>query len=345
MYGKLINQQSPHETDLRYVLDIVGPDNPELVEFASSKQMALDLTMTNFARSYNFKKQRFIQDEIAPTKGVASKLGQFKGTGKEELDVHGSDIISDTGKTNEASFEVTETPYFVESRGRSAFISDDVIQERGAIDPMRRATIFLLGQVKRRQEIRIRNLADATVNTITPVTDWDTTATLFSDIAQGKILFENTLGLPATDLVLPSNVAEEILANSTAGTNMTGAIATAMAIADGRKLLEVLTIEGFPMNAWGFRRVHLPNAQYNSSLPGLPVVPTRIWNEDAFLFHIDNETESSTWAMQPMMLDFTVITYRDESRGTTGGVVVKVVTKRDEIEVTPEAILKFVDVT
>jgi len=336
--GILEGAQSPHETDLLYLSEQTG--DPDL-QFARSKDLALQVDLTNMIRAYKPENWTYIGDTVAPRTPVTSKSGRYKTLGQEGWDIDLSDFLSDEGEPTSLAFAVGNVAYYIDPHGMKTFVSDEAMDENIPINAATIAVKRLQQACLLRQEIRIRNLADATTNTITPGTDWDTSATIHTDVAAAQEIIQPALGQRANIIALGDHVMDQVVGNA----NMISSIAAAMAATDGRKLPGVATGSGVAevTKRWGMR-VILPNAFYNTAAPGLARVKARVWGDDGFMFYVDNETFTSTWAVQFELLKETIVRWRDEMRGT-GGWWYKIIYKRVAKEITPEAIVKLIDLT
>jgi hypothetical protein len=272
---------------------------------------------------------------------VGSKSGRYKTLGQEGWDIDLSDYLSDEGEATTLTYAAGNVAYYIDPHGMKSFVSDEAMEENIPINAAAIAVMRLKQACMLRQEIRIRNLADATSNTSTPGTDWDTSTAIHTDVAAGQAIMQPALGQRANVIALGDHIMDEVVGNA----NMISSIAAAMAATDGRKLLGVATGAGIAevTNPWGMR-VILPNAFYNSAEPGVARTKVRVWGDDGFMFYTDGETFTSTWAVQFELLKETIVRWRDEMRGT-GGWWYKLIYKRVAKEITPEAVLKLIDLT
>jgi hypothetical protein len=327
--------------DLLYLFNLSGDEaiHPDQDVFARAKDLSLDIVMTNLVRAYKYETQRYIADDVAPVKPVRSRTGSLKTLGKEKLNLFVSDIGSDKSEPNEIGFAVGSTTYSIDKYHLRAFASDDELSEQGAVNIASELSLLLMDVMNRSQEVRVRNLAEATSNGVTIGTDWDTSTTVHSDVETNVNAFEDALGLEPTHIIIGSHVVREMIGN--AGIDM--GIFTATSLPVGMKAIEQMTEAQFKaLRPWGLTPL-IPNTFYNSAAePLATVVPTRIWGDDAYLLHIDNSPRSSTWAVQPEQMAMTIVRWRDEMRG---GFYWKALRKRDEVEITSESIYKLADVT
>jgi hypothetical protein len=322
------------EAEYLYSLEPDEELGPE--QFARSKDLSQDILMTNLVRVYDYPSQRFIADTVAPVKGVRSRQGSWKTRGQEALDITVSDHGSDKGETHEISRAVGEGTYTTTIRKLKTFVSDAEIEERGAFDPVQEAVLDLKHAIDLRQEVRVRNLADATGNGVTIGTDWDT-GNVHLDVMQNVNLFEAQLGLSPTHIIIPSHVAREILANA----SIDMGVFTATNIPKGTDAVSLIDVGVFPSRPWGLMPL-IPNAMYNSSVDPEVVTVTRVWGDDAFLVYIDPGSRSSNWAVQQELLKPTIVRWYDTDRG---GWYYKIIAKRTENEVMADAMYKMADVT
>jgi len=325
--------------DLLYLSDVTG--DPDVQKFARSKDLAIQTDLTNMVRAYRPENFTYIGDIVAPRKPVGSKSGRYKTLGQEGWDVDLSDYLSDEGEATTLTYAAGNVAYYIDPHGMKTFVSDEAMNENIPINAAAIATMRLQQACLLRQEIRIRNLADATGNTTTPATDWDTSATIHTDVAAAQAIMQPALGARANVIALGDHIADEMLGNS----SMKGDIAAASAVQDGRKFFGMMTSAGLAeaTNPWGMR-VILPNAFYNTAAPGLARTKARVWGDDGFMFYVDSETFTSSWAVQFELLKETIVRWRDEMRGT-GGWWYKLIYKRIAKEITPEAVLKLIDLT
>ena len=339
---QIVNEYLPGlqltQHDLEYLYGITKDEDLNPEAYARAKDMAIDLTMTTFARTYKFEDQRLIADIMAPPKMVRSRKGDWKTRGKEALNVFVSDIGAQSGEAHEIGYAVGETPYETNKYQLRTFVSDEEILERGAIDPAQEATILLKHGLALRREVRVRNLADATSNGVTIGTDWDTSAAVHTDVAAAKNAFEAQLGQSATGICIGTHVANEILTNP----NIDMGVFTATSVQKGPDAIRYMDVGQFPSSPWGLKPI-IPNGMYNTAADPLETaVLTRVWGDDAFLVRLDPSNRTSTWAITVVLLMPTVIRWREPGRD---GFQYKMVTKYAVIEVTEEAIYKLTDVT
>jgi hypothetical protein len=325
------------DEDILSLNELLEYADSDTKSFARSKDLAIDITLTNMVRAYKFEEQKFGGDIIAPPRTVRSKSGKWKTRGKEALNIYVSDIAGDKSQTNEIGWTVGETTYYIDTRRLRILVTDDEIAERGPVIPATEATILLLHAIKLRQEIRIRNLAEATTNSAAAGAVWPTGATVHTDVTAAKIAFRNACGLPATHVVLREDVADEMVTNSNA------AVARGWAPAMLRDVFETSSngqrILG--QKPWGLKPV-LVNTMYNNAAPEAAATPTDVWINSTFLVRIDPSNRTSTWAVQPQLLAPTIVRWRNDD---PGGWYYKCLMKRDEVEVTSEAIYEITGVT
>ena len=82
--------------------------------------------------------------------------------------------------------------------------------------------------------------------------------------------------------------------------------------------------------------------RYNSAAPEAAITPAEVWLNSTFVWRVDKSNRTTTWAVQPEMLKPTVIRWRNDD---PGGWWYKVVSKRDEIELTAGSIWEITTVT
>lgn len=305
---------------------------------AHSKDVAVDTTMTNLVRAYRYEDQTFIADMVAPVKPVRSKAGRYKTRGKEALEIDVSDEGDDRSRTNELGFDVGEVTYYANTKRLKGLVTDEEIQDFGLIDSRQEMTILLMHGIKLRQEIRIRNQFDgggSGTNTVTIGTDWDTSTTVPADIATNKGTFMLQGGMPATHIVLPEHVANEVTANAnlrgmlqdTDWNNLFGFLSDGRAL-EGRKFMGLTPV--------------IPNVMYNSADRGQTRSVSYVWGDNAYLCRVDNQTRSGSFMVQIEALAPTVVRWRDND---PGGFYYKIMMKRAEKELTAESVLELADVT
>lgn len=335
----IVDARSPHELDFLYLSEVTG--QPELASFATAAGMVIQQDLTNLARTYKPDNFTFINEAVAPIVRVQTESGRYSALGQEGFDVDVSDHLADDGQAGTLVWAAEKVSFQIDPRGLQTFVSDRVMIQQGAVNAATTATKLLKQALMLRQEIRVRNLADATSITSTPATDWDTSATVHTDVAAVQSLMQGALGLRANMIALGDHIADELLGNA----NLVGNIAAASAVQDGRKWLGMVTSAGLAAatNPWGMTVV-LPNSFYTSSAPGLARTKARVWGDDGFIFYIDRDTETSAWAVQFSYLEPMVVRWRDESRGV-GGWWYKMIYQRLVKELTPEAIVKLIDLT
>jgi len=284
-----------------------------------------------------YEKQRMIADTIAPVKKVRSRKGSWKRRGQEALDIIVSDHGSDKGETHEISRAVGETDYATTIRKLKTFVSDEEIEERGAFDPVQEGVLDLKHAIDLRQEVRCRNLAEATSNSAAAGAVWDTGTTVSADVASAKNAFALNLGLPATHIVIGEDVVNEMLANA----SLEMGVFTSTSLPKGADAVNAMDPSQFPNKPWGLIPL-IPNSMYNSSVDPQVTTVARVWPNSVFLIHIDPGTRSSTWAVQQELLAPTIVRWRDDDRG---GWFYKIIAKRDENEIMSDAIYEITTVT
>lgn len=335
----ILGAQSPHEMDFAYIGEVTG--HPELQSFATAAGMVIQEDLTNLARSYKPWQQTMIADEVAPRVSVMTETGRYTTWGQEGFDIAVSDQLADDANAGELVFSAAKVSFQIDPRGLQTFVSDRVAKVRGAASAAAHATTLLSHALALRQEIRVRNLADATSNTSTPGTDWDTSTAINTDVAAAQAAMETLLGLRGTHIAFRNQIADEIIGNPNTAAN----IAAAATVTDGRKYLGMMEGQSLAQvtNPWGLR-VLIPSCSYNSANPGLARVKAQVWGDDGFLFHIDRESETSTWAVQLEYLAPVVVSWRVMERGI-GGTMYKMFYQRLAKEITPEAVHKLIDLT
>jgi len=328
------------DSEIQYLYNLTEDEDFTELAYARAKDMAVDILMTNYVQVYKYEDAVMAADIVAPVKKVRSRTGSYKKRTKESLDVSVSDEGSQDGGTNEIMMKVGTGTYSAEIRKLKIFISDDEISEKGVLDPFQEATILLRHGIDLRQEIRIRNLADATSLEATPGTDWDTSAAVNTDIAAAKNAFILANGQPATHILFNYDVGNQLLANASQKAGVFGAVPSPM---DGPGILDWQDASQLARKRpWGLIPI-ITNVMYSTAVgPGTTVVPAYVWPDDAFLFRVDKSARSTTWGIQMELMPKTIIRWRDEDRG---GWFLKIVQKRDEIEATASAIYQLLDVT
>jgi hypothetical protein len=335
----IVNAQSPHEMDFVYIGEMTG--QPDLAKFATAAGMAIQEDLTNLARVYKPELFTYIADEIAPRVPVMTEAGRYTALGQEGFDIDVSDALADDASAGTLVWAAEKVSFQIDPRGLQTFVSDRIANSRGPVQAGAIATKLLMQGLMLRQEIRVRNLADATNNAISNGTDWDTSTAVHTDVAAAQAAMQAALGLRGTHIALGDHIADEMVGNP----NIQSSIATAAAVADGRKYLGMVTSDGLATvtNPWGLRVV-LPNAMYTTTAPGLGRTKARVWGDDGFLVHVDRDTETSGWAVQLEYLAPVIVRWRDETRGV-GGYWYKAYYQRKAYQLTPEAIVKLPDLT
>lgn len=323
--------------DMEYLYSLSKDEELSPEKFATSKSMAVDILMTNLVRAYKPEAQRMAADSIAPIKPVRSRTGTWKNRHKEGHDLFVDIGGSDSGQTHEIGQAVTESSYSTTIRKLKILVSDQEMMERGVLDPVQEATVLLKQAVDLDQEVNVYNLAVATTNTAAAGAVWNTGTTVHTDITAAKNAMESALGAPATHILFGSNVANEILANAA----LEQGVFTSTALPKGATAMEAIDWAKFPANPWGLKTI-IPNVHYNSATDPVDTTLTRIWNADAYLFHIDKSARSMGWAVQQELQKPTIVRWRDEDRG---GWYYKIIAQRDQNAVTPEAVYKITTVT
>lgn len=337
----------PLSWDPVHKIDEVDPmKGIEIAEFARAEDMAIDQDLSSFLRAYRFDLQVFAADVLARRVPVRSRIGKYRNRDQSNVDTFLSDIVGDRQTANEVAVGVTKTSWDIQTRAFKGFVSDEEMQERSALDLAQETVLAIQHHLKIRQEIRIRDLANATSNTVTLGNDWDTATNVISEIETSKTAFENTLGLPPTHFLVGSDVAGEIMANLDNTAALESAAAAGVGITD---FFKGLGNRRLPVPFLGMQPI-VVNAMWNSAQPGATRTLRRIWSsdgaqtdtDDAYMFFIDSASRSSTWAIQPEMLRPTVVRWRSND---PAGIYFKVMQKRDEIEVTSESVRKLIGVT
>ena len=305
----------------------------------SIHDVRVDVTLTNFVRNYRFERQLMAHDLIAPLVPVTSFAGRYKELGKELLNINVSDSGGERGETNEIGYDVTEATYEAIERRLKILVTDREIKySPSKLQPMRQAAIAVTHALKLRQEARIETLAVATSNSTTPGNDWDNAAaTIVADVNAGIAAMKGILGFKPTHWLIPDHVADEIAGQAT----IVAAIQAAAAMNRPMELLNTLHGGALPSVMFGMK-VIIPTVMYNSAEPGAAIVVARIWDQDSYLFSLGGAGTGANWAVQMQSTAFTIVKWRNPD---PPGWYVKAVFERDEIEVTPEAIHKFIDVT
>lgn len=327
--------------EVAYLYNLTGDEDFSDDHFARAKDMSVDALMTNFVQVYKYEDQVMAHNIVAPPKSVRSRTGPYKKRGREILDISVSDTGSDKGETNEILMKVGEGTYTIEIRKLKIFVSDDEIKEVGPLNAIQEAVVLLKHGIDLRQEIRIRNLAEATTNTAAAAAVWDTGATVNTDIVAAKNAFALANGQEATHVQFNKDVANEMLANTAQGAGVFGTIPSPLS---ARAVVgELDAMKFFQGNKpWGLVPV-VTNVMYSTAVgPEDAQVAAYVWPDNAYLFRVDNATRSTTWGMQPELMPVTIVRWRDEDRG---GWLIKIVRKRDEIEATSTAIREITTVT
>lgn len=302
----------------------------------SGQEVVVDVTLTNFIRDYRFQDQMMAQDIVAPLIPVTSFKGRWKELGRELLNIHVSDTGGDTDETNRIDYGVTEKTYEAIERRLKILVTDRELRNAPSrLQLMRQAAITVTHGLRLRQEYRIATLAGATSNTSSPANDWDDpSATIVADIKAGKLAFKAALGMKPTHILIPDHVADEIMGQA----DIIALLQAAAALSDARGIFNQFDL---PATLLGMKTI-VPDAMYNSAEPGATESISRIWGDDAYLFSVRAPGMGARWAAQARSLGFTIVRWRSMD---PAGWWVKAVHETDEVEVTSEAIHKFVDVT
>lgn len=339
----VVKAPTSRELDFGYIGEVTGAnyDGQSLVQFATAAGVTARADLSQIARVYRPQDQVLIADIVAPVTPVDVESGRYSAFGKEGFDIHVSDNLADDANVGSIDFAAEKVSFAIDPRGLKIFVSDRVAKQRGGERIMRMAAMLLKQALMRRQEVRVRNLADATSNTSTPGTDWDTSSVIHNDVEAAQQVMEAALGLRGTHIALGNHIWGEFFGNA----NYKGDWAAAAALSgDPRALVNFQSPNGLSgLRPWGMIPV-APNGFYTSTAPGLARTLTRIWGDDGFIFHIDSETETSTWGAQLSYLEPVIVSWRDEQRGM-GGTWLKMFVQRKEVELTSEAVLKLVDLT
>lgn len=334
---EMMDKNSP-ENSMQYLSEVTK--NPQIVEFATAAQMNVQMDLTNFARVYKPELFNYIQDTVAPRVKVQTESGRYTAFGQEGYDIDTSDYLADDASPNTILWAAEKVSFQIDPRGLQTFVSDRVMDQRGPGNAATIATKLLKQQLTLRQEVRVRNLAEATSQSVTPGTNWDTSSAIWTDISGAQAVMQGALGVRANVIAIGDHILDSMLAN----TNMKGDIAAAAAMLDGRKFLGLMSGPDLPgVTTMAGMTIVSPNSFYRSSNPGLARVNTRVWGNSVYLFHIDGGSETLTWAIQFEYLPETVVRWRDESRGI-GGWWYKMFYQRVVKEITPEAVYKLIDV-
>jgi hypothetical protein len=335
----LIDSRSKHETDVVYLSEVLEKQDPNFLEFATAAGIVVKEDLTNVARMYKPEQAVFIADAIAPVVAVSTEAGRYTAFGQEGFDIDTSDALADDGEAGTIDLAAEKVDFAIDPRGLQAFVSDRLTRVRPTLVATTVKRLKLL--LTLRQEIRVRNLADAATGAMISanLTNFDSSATVNADIMAAVAAFEANLGISPNRIVLPKNAADAMVGNS----NIANQVAASMAVNDGRKWLGVITSKGLEAsNPWGLQPL-FPSSFYTTTAPGLARTKARVWANDGFLVYTDSETETSSWAVQFSYLEPTVVSWRDESRGT-GGAWYKVYYQRKEVQLTPEAIYKLLSI-
>jgi hypothetical protein len=339
MRNNLIHARSPHETDIVYLADRLHNQEPDFLEFATAAGVVVQEDLTNLARAYKPESMGLIADIVAPVRGVTTEAGRYTAFGQEGFDIDTSDALADDAEAGTIDLAAEKVSYQIDPRGLQAFISDRLVRQMPNLVAMtiKRLKFALL----LRMEIRVRNLADAASGAMVSanLTNFDSSTQTLQDIAAAISAFEANLGLSPNLFVMPKNAADIWVANP----DLRASIAAATAVQDGRKWMGLITSKGLDANNPLGMNMVFPNAFYTNSAPGAARTKTRLWANDAYLIYQDTETESSSWAVQLSYLEPTVVSWREESRGT-GGAMYKVYFQRLEKQLTPESIYKLLSI-
>lgn len=336
----------PLSWDPRHKIDEVDPlEGIKIAEFARAEDMAIDQDLSTFLRAYRFDLQTFAADTVARELKVLKRQGKWRARDQSATDQFLDDVVGDRGTANEIGVAITKTSWDIETRALKGFVSDEEMEERSALDLAQETVLAIQHHQRILQEIRVRNLAEATTNTTALGGDWDTATNVYTEIQTAVTEFENTLGLPPTHFLVGSDLAGDLMSN------MKNTLAMEAAAANGANQTDFIrpSMRGLPNPFMGMTPI-VVNCMRNSAQPGATRTLRRIWSstgaeidtDDAYLFYVDAGSRSSTWAVQPTMLRPTVVRWRSND---PAGIYFKVMQKKDEIEVTSEAIHKLTAVT
>jgi hypothetical protein len=345
--GSNLELSGSHENldadEVRYLYSLTEDEDLSDEAYARAKDMSLDVVMTNFVRAYKYEDQVMAGDIVAPVRPTRSKTGSYKTRGKEALSIAESDEGSQDGNTSEIAFRVGSSTYANELRKLKIFVSDDEVAEAGPINAFQEATVLLRHAIDLRQEVRIRNLAEATTVGAAAAGTWDTGTSVNTDITTGINAFVLANGQPPTHIQFNYDVANEMVSNISQGAGLFGSVPSPL---DAAVALGQIDASTFFRNRrpWGLNPV-VTNVMYDTADdPEQTSSPAYVWPDNAYIFRVDRGMRSSGWAMQTEQLALTIVRWRDEDRGS-GGWFLKALRKRDELEVTSTAIYEITTVT
>lgn len=294
------------------------------------------LPLTKWARDKKWNEATpWLLPAISPYEPVASEKGTYKYYGDEMLYDDVQDLKSETGETNEIGYDMAEGSFETDERAFKTFVSYKSIRQwKHPETAKKRAVRFCQNRLLLKAERRMVALAAATSNTTTPSNDWDhADATPVDDIALAKATFKTNCGLPATDLVVPEHVMEEL------------AVADQIqALVKYQQFFNMLKLTGanFAAQSPFGLRWHVADKMYRSSVRGATAANSHIWGDDAYLFRASREELDAPWAKTFQFSKWLVFEWEDKDRG---GFLIKVTTDYLVKEITSEAVHKMVDVT
>lgn len=296
----------------------------------------VSLPLTSWARDAKWNERLpWLLPVIAPYEDVASQKGTYKYYGTEMLLDDVDDTKAEKGETNEIGYNIDETDYATIERGFKVFVSYKEIQQwKHPETAKKRAVRFLQNRLLLRAERRMVSSASGTSNTTTPSYDWDhADATPVDDIAAAKAAFKTACGLPATDIVVPEHVMEEL------------AVADQIqSLAKYQQFFNMLKITGanFAAQSPFGLRWHVADKMYISSTRGATETKAAVWGDDAYLFRVSNDELDAPWAKTFRFSKWLVFEWEDKDRG---GFYVKITSDYITKVVNTNAVHKMVDVT
>lgn len=302
----------------------------------AASDVRVSITLTKYARDKKWNEDLpWVLPIISPFDDVGSETGVYKTYGDEMLYVDVSDEKSEKGETNEIGYDMDEATFTTKEYAFKTFVSyKEQRQWKHPETAMKRATRFCQNRLLLKAERRLVALASATSNTTTPSNDWDhASATPVDDIAAAKAAFKSACGLPATHIIVPEHVMEEL------------AVADQIqSLTKYQNFFNMLKLSGAAFadkSPFGLTWV-VADKQYRSSVRGATATNAYVWGDDAYLARVSNDQLDAPWCKTFRFSPWLVFKWEDKDRG---GHYVKVTTDYVIKEVNSDAVHKMVDVT
>ena len=301
-----------------------------------SGDVVIDMALTGFVRTYPFRRQKFVQREIAKRWPAKSPEGKYKELGFELVDQHENPRISDRSKAAEIGYDMTEATFETEpSRIKIPVSARTIKNAPPGYDPMKQGAFAVFHYCMLYEERQLAALADATTNTTAPANNWDVdAATILDDISDACEAMYDTLGAYPTDIVIPQKVANAMILQQ----DVLDLIKAAAALQQPMKILSKLRGPNVLPEPFMNMVPHIPNVQYNSAAKGATRVLAPVWSDNVTLYLRDDDSQGSTWAINPAHVDYTIVKWREND---PSGWYVACDYEMDWIEVTSEAVYQL----